>query len=579
MQHPKRWAFLVGVNQYHDGYATLDHCVNDVKALERLLEAIGYIPVCLHDYLSTDSNRYPTKTNIEAELEALLAKVDKHDLLLVYFACHGVRHVDKTTEEHNPMLIVCDTRKLKLRTSAISVRDYLKPQIEKSQAQQKLLMLDACFIGAGRSDRDPVDYLSRVSALTKGFAVLSASTEKQEALESSALGHGIFCHFVLQGLAGEAARVCGQKVVMLSMLQAYVNAEIREYTTRYAHNVVQIPQGSYVGDAGDFILADYQNDSFLSLNNLLHAEAMPIDCLGLTGRGPSVITQVDNSPVFQVDNEPVASVIDSLWTLNYTQQCQQFQKDITDLTTGAVIAIQAETSSLQLWLAKRLLRRLPKPEIDIHKQCCTILAREAATNFDVVWEEVWKSLHRDSRHVAPYQDVQEILNKVVERYQTDANIIILVKNWKPKALNRGIESRLFLQKLIEDFWQPLRQTVANQGVQPLFGRLILCLMDVKGRNSNLTGLGTVFNPIGLIDLDPLNIPQGDLKAWVLRNPVIKAVDQSKVKQFLAEFGSPESLQDSEMVISEICYLCGLNEGIGDLLIKGNWDRAPWRLVR
>lgn len=51
MADRKCWAFLVGIDQYHD-YSTLNYCVEDVLALQRLFEQVGYISVCLHDRLA-----------------------------------------------------------------------------------------------------------------------------------------------------------------------------------------------------------------------------------------------------------------------------------------------------------------------------------------------------------------------------------------------------------------------------------------------------------------------------------------------------------------------------------------------
>ncbi|MEM9450191.1 MAG: caspase family protein, partial [Cyanobacteria bacterium P01_E01_bin.6] len=87
MSDRKCWAFLVGINKYK-GYTRLRYCVQDVQTLEILLDNVGYVPVCLHDYLVPDHPRYPSRVNILHELEALLDNVNTQDLLLVYFACH-----------------------------------------------------------------------------------------------------------------------------------------------------------------------------------------------------------------------------------------------------------------------------------------------------------------------------------------------------------------------------------------------------------------------------------------------------------------------------------------------------------
>ncbi|NJL50029.1 MAG: hypothetical protein HC929_24835, partial [Leptolyngbyaceae cyanobacterium SM2_5_2] len=266
-----QWAFLVGINEYNDkNYAKLNYCIDDVRALGALLEQVGYVPVCLHDRLNLRDPRFPDKKNILAELDMLLKQVKDNDLLFIYFACHGCR-----TENDKPILIAADTRKIHVETTGISVQDDLEPRIRQSQAQQKILMLDACFMGQGRGgdQQDPMAFLRRVNAMASGYEVIAASSENQESLESSGLKHSIFCHFVLQGLAGAAD--LGQNIIMLSSLKSYVLDGIAEYTVRLS--LEQEPQGRSTGNLGDFILVDYEKHPRPKLDAISAETSVSVD--------------------------------------------------------------------------------------------------------------------------------------------------------------------------------------------------------------------------------------------------------------------------------------------------------------
>ena len=150
-----RWAFLVGVNRYIDNnFGRLKFCVNDVKALERILTEVGYQVVCLHDELSSDDHRFPTRDNIEAELKGLCSQIAPNDLLWVHFACHGTQ-LDKGNGKE-PVLIARDTRQHLLETRSLPVAEVEKI-MKGSGAKRLILTLDACHTGIdiGRDLTDP----------------------------------------------------------------------------------------------------------------------------------------------------------------------------------------------------------------------------------------------------------------------------------------------------------------------------------------------------------------------------------------------------------------------------------------
>ena len=102
-----RWALLVGVDRYVDqAFSRLNFCVKDVLALNTILEQLGYTIACLHDELDPRDARFPTFSNVEAELSRLCQTVGPDDLLWVHFACHG------TLIDKQPVLIAETSRHL-----------------------------------------------------------------------------------------------------------------------------------------------------------------------------------------------------------------------------------------------------------------------------------------------------------------------------------------------------------------------------------------------------------------------------------------------------------------------------------
>jgi len=247
----QRWAFLVGINHYRERqqFPPLNFCVNDVKALQALLQQVGFTTVCLHDELDYAEPRFPDARNIKAELQSLCRKVGPNDLLLVYFACHGTRQGDG-----QPRLIAWDTRSACLDETALRIQQ-VEDWLRASAAERLVLLIDACHIGTGKESRNLADleFLRHVYELAGGFHLLAASTDQQRAWEKS--GHGVFSYHVLQGLSG-AADLEGKNFVSVNDLKRYVRGGIARWSVETGYD--QIPAGQSDGDLGDLILVDYR---------------------------------------------------------------------------------------------------------------------------------------------------------------------------------------------------------------------------------------------------------------------------------------------------------------------------------
>jgi hypothetical protein len=258
-----RWAFLVGVNNYRESsrFGRLNHCVNDVLTLERLLKKVGFGVACLHDQLEPDCPRFPdTADTIKAELRKLRDKISPDDLLLVYLACHGTRSL--SADDAQPYLILRNTRPT-LPQTALAVAD-LKAEMQALSAERQILLLDACHMGLGKGDRADStaaaqQFVHNVHELATGFALLTPSTAVQTTKESDQLQHGVFSRFVLDGLGGKAMESTTdeqKRFVTVNSLGKHVSNEMVKWS--YQEGYEQLPQGYSEGGLGDFIVVDYR---------------------------------------------------------------------------------------------------------------------------------------------------------------------------------------------------------------------------------------------------------------------------------------------------------------------------------
>jgi hypothetical protein len=246
-----RWALLVGVNQYVDPtFPDLKFCVDDVLALDRMLESQGYTVIAMHDAVAKPY-LIPSRDNVEAELARLCEVAEPDDLLWVHFACHG-RLVDG-----RPLLVTHETRRPTLAERALPLAE-VERRMRESSARRLVLTLDACHTGVeiGREIADP-EFIRNAYELAEGFALLAASTAQQVAQEWEENRHGVFTYYLLEGLSGRADRD-DKGFVTVDDLKNHVLDSLRRWNVQHS-GLLQEPTARTEG-LGDMILADCRRE-------------------------------------------------------------------------------------------------------------------------------------------------------------------------------------------------------------------------------------------------------------------------------------------------------------------------------
>jgi formylglycine-generating enzyme required for sulfatase activity len=102
---------------------------------------------------------------------------------------------------------------------------------EDSSSIQNLLLVDACRDNPSRGGKG-VDW-STVNGLPNKLSVLFSSSAGTQSYESERIGHGLFTHFVLNGLQGKAADADGE-VTWLG-LSSYVTKQVQKEAPTLVH--------------------------------------------------------------------------------------------------------------------------------------------------------------------------------------------------------------------------------------------------------------------------------------------------------------------------------------------------------
>jgi hypothetical protein len=222
----KKYALLIGVRKYkREELSDLKYTENDVEKLAKVLEKSGYRRVTVLTQKAGDPDLLPTGENIREHFQAMLKGCKPEDTILLAFSGHGVQFKEEKEHYFCPM----DAR-LGDKKTLVSFSEIYE-QLKDCKAATKVLLVDAC-----RNDPEPgggkfvvgVERLAGHPATARGGVAAFYSCSKGEAsYESEPLGHGVFFHFVIQGLEGKAANKKGE--VILESLAAYVKEAVNDY--------------------------------------------------------------------------------------------------------------------------------------------------------------------------------------------------------------------------------------------------------------------------------------------------------------------------------------------------------------
>jgi hypothetical protein len=214
----KIWAVIIGVSRYNHMPA-LKYTDDDAFHLYAFLKSPegGAIP---DEQISLLIDEQGNRKDIISSLQQTLYKADENDVVIVYYSGHGLQG----------RLIPSDFDGY---SNAVKY-DEIKNIVEQSNAQHKIVITDACHSGSLLAARNPLSFqlsgfYQQLSEARNGIAFITSSKGEEVSLESSGLRHGIFSHYLIQGLRG-AADENDDAIVTISELYNFIEKEVRTYT-------------------------------------------------------------------------------------------------------------------------------------------------------------------------------------------------------------------------------------------------------------------------------------------------------------------------------------------------------------
>lgn len=237
-----KYAVIIGVSNY------LDYGIPDLNYAHK--DALDFYNFILSDKggkfqkenVRLLINENATYQNLRNGLFGFLKRAKKDDLVYIYFSGHGAPEAENPD---NMYLITHDTDILKLSSTAFPMWDIQTSLARHILAENVIIITDACHSGGVGDEMESSKltnqnmvnrYIMELSKSNIGRVSLTASESGEVSRESDKWGggHGVFTHFLLQGLQGKADKN-KDDVVSLAELINYTYKEVIKETKFSQH--------------------------------------------------------------------------------------------------------------------------------------------------------------------------------------------------------------------------------------------------------------------------------------------------------------------------------------------------------
>ena len=216
----KVFAVVVGVSAYNH-MPVLRYTDDDAYRFYAFLKSVegGALPDAQVKVMIDEE---ATRENILNTLSETFEMAGPNDLVMLYFSGHGLKG--------SFLPIDFDGFNNKI------THEELTEIFGKCKAKYKFLIADACHSGsifamrgADENEETIASYYQTLAKSVSGTALLMSSKGEETSLESSGLRQGVFSHFLIRGLKGEAD-LNADKIISIQELYDYIYNNVRAYT-------------------------------------------------------------------------------------------------------------------------------------------------------------------------------------------------------------------------------------------------------------------------------------------------------------------------------------------------------------
>lgn len=237
-ERPRLFLVTIGINQYKNPKYNLNYAQADADGFDLTLQKVAsslfreVVPFSIR-------NDAAIKERIVAAFDRVKADAKEQDMLIVYYAGHGVVSEATPDQDQEFFVVPHDVTQLYGRNDLLHSRGIsagtLKEVAGSINAQKQVFILDACqsagalktMANRGAAEEKAIAQLAR----STGTFWITATGTEQFASEFTELGHGIFTYLLLEGLNGKADANTDKKLTIRE-LSTYLENSVPELSEK-----------------------------------------------------------------------------------------------------------------------------------------------------------------------------------------------------------------------------------------------------------------------------------------------------------------------------------------------------------
>jgi DNA-binding NtrC family response regulator len=224
------FALLIGIDRYQN-LRNLRKAARDARDLRDMLAGTDIFR------LEVLLDEAATKEAILNHLDAISAQASAQDKVIIFYSGHGAQLVSTTRSEY-----LCPVNSdLKNPDATLISSDELTASLRKIAAAQLLMIMDACHAGGiGEPKGTDPSFRSGLSEKSyellssgQGRVIIASSKPDEVSWELEEHQNGLFTHYLLEGLRGQAARADGS--IWLTNLFGYIAEKIPQHKPQHPY--------------------------------------------------------------------------------------------------------------------------------------------------------------------------------------------------------------------------------------------------------------------------------------------------------------------------------------------------------
>jgi hypothetical protein len=280
------YALIVSVEDYNqsDDFPKVDYASKDA---DEIYEALVLSSVVEEDNIRRLKSHEATQASIKTELEKLIRHPTSNDKILFFFVGHGA-YVNGTN-----WILPVDSYKSNINNTGISI-EYILQSFKKSVTKKCILFLDCCHSGfepeSGIRDIDDAFMTDELLLKYKdeeyccGFA---SSKSDEKSISHISLKNGVWSHYLIKALKGEANGYYKGGILFSNDLQSYLNKNVSTFVPKHSTKRRKQTPVMFGNITDKFIVAD--------LNTLFEEKIRLASIEGSTFKAVTLLSQEDDS--------------------------------------------------------------------------------------------------------------------------------------------------------------------------------------------------------------------------------------------------------------------------------------------